>query len=152
RCKGKVMLRENGEPVIHSLAHGISTRYELKYDAAAVRAELERARNAVLSRLLALTFRAVLSPDELALLEEYVKSRSKIDLQIINRELKAARNADVARKAEAAREHRRAARRDPRPELLVPAEQAPWLPVMAALNEVLGQPAAEPPTRDMEGY
>jgi len=33
RCKAKVMRRDDGTPFIHSLAHGTSTIYELRYDA-----------------------------------------------------------------------------------------------------------------------
>ena len=41
RCKAKIMLRGDGTPWIHSFAHG-GASYELKYDAAAVRAAIER--------------------------------------------------------------------------------------------------------------
>ena len=153
RCKAVVMLRNDGTPFIHSLAHGLSTSYELKYDATAMRAVLERAPDqTVLTRFIQLTLRAVISVEEYAELERYVKARTKINFQTIKRELKEARKAEAAHKAEEALLRRRLERDDPRPELRVPLMNAPWLPVMAALDEVLSQPAPEPPTRDVDGY
>lgn len=153
RCKAKVLLRSDGTPFVHSLAHGLSTSYELRYDAAAVRAALERAPDqTVLTRFIELTLRAVVSAEEYAALENYVKARAGVTARTINRELRDAEKTDKARKAEEAREQRRRERDDPRPALLVPTADAPWLPVVATLNEVLGQPAAEPPTRDVDGY
>jgi hypothetical protein len=41
---------------------------------------------------------------------------------------------------------------DPRPSIKVPAENAPWLPQMEALAEVLGRSRAlHPPMRDIDG-
>ena len=106
----------------------------------------------MLTRFIELTLRAVISVEEYADLERYVKARTKINFQTIKRELKEARKAEAAHKAEEALLRRRLERDDPRPELRVPLMNAPWLPVMAALDEVLSQPAPEPPTRDVDGF
>ena len=55
-------------------------------------------------------------------------------------------------KAKEARELRLAERTDPRPMLPVPAPDAPWLPEMAAYNEVLGKSRDRiPPARNING-
>jgi hypothetical protein len=50
------------------------------------------------------------------------------------------------------RNRRLAERRDPRPQIDTPAPDAPWLPQMDILNEVLARSSApEPPARDIDG-
>jgi hypothetical protein len=152
-CKAKILLRYgDGEPFIHSCAHGVSTCYELKYDAATVRAALDRTTDNVLARAVELILRAELNADELEQIRHYVRTRTGAQLRTIDHELKAAREAKKARKAKEEHDRHLAERRDPRPELSVPWSDAPYQPVMDILDEVLSRPAPEPPTRDMEGY
>jgi len=45
-----------------------------------------------------------------------------------------------------------AERHDPRPQIPAPLPDAPWIPQMQVLNDVLGaSPATEPPMRDIDG-
>jgi hypothetical protein len=151
-CKAKIMLRADGTPWIHSFAHG-RTVYELRYDAATVRAKLEAtADNDLVKMLISLTLKAVLSADEYEALRNYAAKRSRAGLRTIDREMKDAREQEKARRKNAQRARQRAARTDPRPQLTVPPDDAPWRPVMDAINSVLSQSSQPiPPTRDIEG-
>jgi len=60
--------------------------------------------------------------------------------------LKEARRERAERRAEAAREKRRARRTDPRPQVDRPARDAPLIPAMEAVNAVV---AAAPPRMRM---
>jgi hypothetical protein len=76
----------------------------------------------------------------------------KIGKRALDRTLKEAR-AELARKrTQEERERCLAERQDPRPQIEAPMRDAPWLPEMETLNNVLGKSAwAEPPMRDIEG-
>jgi hypothetical protein len=66
--------------------------------------------------------------------------------------LKAAQRQHADERAEQERERRFAARYDPRPLIKVPAIDAPWLPQMRTLDDVLGKSTARrPPMRDIDG-
>jgi hypothetical protein len=63
-----------------------------------------------------------------------------------------AREQRAARRAQEQRERRLAKRDDPRPQLSCPMADAPWLPVMGTIFEVVGQAApARRIKRDIEG-
>jgi hypothetical protein len=66
--------------------------------------------------------------------------------------LTAARQKHYARRADETRNRQQAARRDPRPTIAMPFPDAPFLPVMGVLNDVIGKViAAVPPLRDIDG-
>ena len=66
--------------------------------------------------------------------------------------LKAARQEQAAKRRREERERRLAERDDPRPSIMVPDADAPWLPQMQVLNDVIAaSTGAHPPVRDIDG-
>jgi hypothetical protein len=151
RCVAKILRRPDGTPWIHSFAHG-RTVYELKYDATAVRSAIEKAnKTVVLKTLLDLVVVADLDERELEELRDLVAKRSGAGKQTIKTMLKAAQNEHAAERAEHERKRRAAGRTDPRPQIYNPTIDAPWLPQMQVLNDVLGSsPAKKPPVRNID--
>ena len=151
-CKAKIMRRADGTLWINSFAHG-RTVYELKLDARAVRAALEAApRDEVVRKFVELVLLADLDPVDLEQLLGLVSERSGLGTRVVARTLKAARAKAAADQAEHEHKRRQAARIDPRPEIPAPAIDAPWLPQMLLLDDVLGnQEVAEPPMRNIDG-
>jgi hypothetical protein len=150
-CKARVMHRAHGSPWIHSFAHG-RTVYELKLDARAVRAFLERAAdNAVVKTFIELAVTADLDAGEIEELRNLVVERSGINRRTIASMVKAAQRKQAAEREQENRTRRLAERRDPRPEIEIPAPDAPWLPQMRMLNEILAAAsAARLPERDID--
>ncbi len=151
-CKAKVMRRADGTPWIHSFAHG-RTIYELKLDVASVEAALNKApASEVAAAFVRLALAAELDADELEHLRDLASQRAGVGKRAIERKLKAARQELATRRAQEERNRRAAERRDPRPQIEAPEPNAPWLPQMQVLNDVLGASrAAEPPMRDIDG-
>jgi hypothetical protein len=151
-CKAKIMRRADGTLWINSFAHG-RTIYDLKLDARTVRAALESASsNEVVSRFIELALLADLDAVDLEQLLGLASERSGVGSRVIARTLKAARAKAAASNADQERKRRQAARNDPRPEIPAPAIDAPWLPQMRLLDDVLGtQNVAEPPMRNSDG-
>jgi hypothetical protein len=151
-CKAKIMRRADGTLWINSFAHG-GTVYNLKLDARAVRAALEAApREEFVRRFVDLVLLADLDSVDLQELLGIASKRSDLGVQVIARALKAARAKAAADQAEQETKHRQATRSDPRPEIPAPAIDAPWLPQMMLLDDVLGsQAVAEPPMRNIDG-
>jgi hypothetical protein len=152
RCKAKVMRGANGHPWIHSFAHG-RTIYELKFDLAALRAKIEAvgANDAAdtYARLVAL---AELTYTQKADLRAFVAKRSGLDKRDIVGIEKEAQEQAKHDRARDKRARQRTERRDTRPQIEVPAQNAPWLPQMEIINDALrGSRAAIPPMRDIEG-
>jgi len=83
--------------------------------------------------------------DEDDLIDE-VKRITGARVNTIKAKLKEARREQAAKRAEAAREKRRARRTDPRPQVDRPARDAPLIPAMEAVNAVV---AAAPPRMRM---
>ena len=80
------------------------------------------------------------------------KKLSGIGLGVIDSMLTAARQKHDAWRADETRNRQQAARRDPRPIIAAPLLDAPFLPVMGVLNDVIGRvTAAVPPLRDIDG-
>jgi hypothetical protein len=152
RCKAKVMRRADGTPWIHSFAHG-RTVYDLKLDASAIRAAMAAAgEGEAVAVLVELLQQAAVEPTEEEDLIVYAKEFTGVGMRVITRTIKDARLAKAAEAAEEARLRRAAERDDPRPMLPVPAPDAPWLPEMAAYNEVLGKSKDRiPPARNVMG-
>lgn len=152
-CKAMVMLRSDGTPFIHSFAHG-RTFYQLKADAAFVRAAIEGADEAEAARIFVeLLANADLDAQEIETLRNEAAKRSGVGRAAIKEMMKKAARDRAAQRAEQERERRNAQRTDPRPVFDVPQGSAPWLPVVETVNGVLGGlQAAEPPLRDVDGY
>jgi hypothetical protein len=150
-CVAKILRRPDGTPWIHSFAHG-RTVYDLNYDAAAVQSAIEKADKAeVVRTFIDLAVVADLSEQELEELRDLVAKLSGTGKLAIKTMLKAAQKKHVAERAEHARKRRASERSDPRPLILRPTIDAPWLPQMQILNEVLGSsPARIPPARNID--
>jgi hypothetical protein len=153
RCKAIVMRRSDGSPFIHSYAHG-RTFYELKLDASAVRSKLEQADKDVAAKMLPeLVLTADLDPQEAEELRNLAAKRSGIGKLTVKAMLKEAERQHAEQRAEQEYERRLAERTDSRPVIRVPALDAPWVPVMRTLDDVLGASTARtPPTRDIDGF
>ena len=151
-CKAKVMRRADGSVWVHSFAHGC-TVYELKLNAAAVRAAIKHAdEGAVVKLFIDLAVAADLDDEELEGLRNLAAERTGINRRTITGMLKAAFEKKTAQRAHEMRVRRLAERQDPRPLIEVPRLDAPWLPQIGTINDVLGRSTApEPPTRDIDG-
>jgi hypothetical protein len=151
RCVAKVMRRPDGTPWIHSFAHGRTT-YKLKHDAASVRKTMEKeAKDEVVATFALLAAGADIDAVELGELRQLAKKLSGIGLWAINDALKSAKQQQAAQNVKAARARQAASRQDTRPQIQSPFPDEPFLPVMAVLNEVIGQVgAARPPSRDID--
>jgi hypothetical protein len=152
RCKAKIMRRADGTPWIHSFAHG-RTIYELKVDAATVRAAIEKApKDEAASTFVQMALRAELEDDELEALRNLTAERAGVGKRAIDRKLKAARDQQRQEQQRETEERRAAERLDPRPLIPAPDYNAEWLPQMQVLNDVLGKDkSSEPPMRNSEG-
>jgi hypothetical protein len=151
-CKARVMRRADGTPWIHSFAHG-RTVYELKHNTATVRAAMAAATDAdVVKTLVRLVITAEVSDDELEVLRDDASKRSGINKRTVSKMLRAARQEHIARHRQQERERRLIERNDPRPVVASPYEEAPWLPQMEVLNDVIGGTSARhPAVRDIDG-
>ena len=152
RCVAKIMRRADGTPWIHSFAHG-RTIYKLKFDATAVRKAMEKSvKDEVVATFALLAVGADIDAVELAELRQLAKKLSGAGLRVIDDALKAAQQKHDDQQAKETRHRQQAARRDPRPMIAAPFSDAPFLPVMDVLNDVVGKvTAAVPPLRDVDG-
>jgi hypothetical protein len=155
RCKAKVMIGDDGAPWINSFAHGRTT-YDLKYDAAAIRAKISASTRAgadLVDFFVGLILRGDVSDAELPGLVSDVSDRARVGVRAVNAAVKAARADQARRRAEAARQRRRANQHDPRPELPVPARDAPLAEETAKLNDVISrEPIERQLRRSIDGY
>ena len=151
-CIAKIMRRPDGTPWIHSFAHGRAT-YELKYDAAAVRKAIEQAdKSEVAETFAALVVNADLNDVEERELLDLVAKCSGAGVRPVTRLLKTAQKKHAREQAKEERQRRTAARADPRPAILNPDEDAPWLPMVQTLEDVhSASTAGKPPERDIDG-
>jgi hypothetical protein len=148
-----VARRRDGTIVVHSFSHGRSV-YEMKYDAAAVRMAVEAAEagNAIA------TFVELAAVADLNAVEEtelrdlaIERSGSSAKARAVNAMVKAAKKKRADEHARQESERRAAERSDPRPEVAAPEDDAPWQPVMGAINEALNSSRDEkPPARDID--
>jgi hypothetical protein len=144
RCVAKIMRRADGTPWIHSFAHG-RTIYELKHDAASVRAVMEQVtKDDVVTTFVRLAVDSDLDAIGLEELRQSAHKLSGIGLRVIDTALKAAKQQQNEQRAQST--HGR--RQDPRPRIWSPAADAPFKPVMVTLNDAIGPViAARPPAR-----
>jgi hypothetical protein len=137
RSTAKVMRRSNGTPWINSFAHGRTT-YQLKYDIRSARAQIEQAGNPA-DALEKLMFTAYLDEVEIKQLLDEVAKRTKVGIRPLEAKLKTARKRHAIQVSMENAERQLAQRKDPRPRINVPLSDAPWLPAMETLNEVIGK-------------
>lgn len=151
--KSMILRRADGEVWVNSFAHG-GVIYTLRYDVAAIRAAIDAApAERAVAVFVTLCLAGDLNDDEIDQLTEQVASRAGVSKRTVTRAWKAAQEKRQSQRAREAADRRAANRRDPRPAIEAPMGDAPWLPVMTTLNEVLGSSAApEPPMRDIDGY
>ena len=152
RAKAKIMRRTDGTPWINSFAHG-RTVYELRYDArAAAAAVAEAGGDDVADTFVKVAANGDLDADAREALRNTVAEMTGIGKRALDAKLKSAQKAKADGARQEAKDRRTAERRDTRPQVPVPAPDAPWLPVMEALNDVLSASGLpEPPMRDIDG-
>jgi hypothetical protein len=150
RCCAMIMRRADGTPWIHSFAHG-RTVYELRYDAAHVRKAMEVAdKGEVVATYALYVVAADIDAMEQAELRQLAKKLTGVGLAAIDAALKAAQQQHAAARAKAFRDWKATSRSDPRPRIKSPLADAPWLPPMGVLNDVIGVvKALRPPGRDI---
>jgi hypothetical protein len=150
--KAMVLLRGDGSPFINSFAHG-GMVYELKLDYRAVEETLNKApRDQVVENFLRLVLVADLDPLEMDRLRNLASELGGTSKRFLDAQVKRVREEQAAAKAKDQRERSTAERLDPRPQIPVPLYDAPWLPQMAVLNDVLGKArGSEPPMRNIGG-
>jgi hypothetical protein len=136
RSTAKVMRRADGTPWINSFAHGRTT-YQLKYDLRSARAQIEQAGNPA-DALEKLVFTANLDEVETKQLLDETAKRAGVGIRALEAKLKAARKRYVEVLHVEMAERQLVTRKDPRPWLPAPPGDAPWLPAMGTLNEVIG--------------
>jgi hypothetical protein len=149
----KVARRRDGSLIVHSFAHGRSV-YEMKYDAAAVRKAIEAARagNAI-ETFVELAAVAQLNAIEETELRDLAieRSGSGVKVKAVNDTVKAAKKKRANDHASQEKERLAAERSDPRPQVAAPDDDAPWQPVMDAINEALSSLRdAKPQSRDID--
>ena len=151
-CTAKIMRRVDGSAWIHSFAHG-RTIYELRFDARAITAAIAAApADQIVSLFIKMMLAAEVSRDEAEALRNAVAKRTGTGKRTLDTQLKLARREQASQRELEERTKRAAERLDPRPQIAAPALDAPWLPAMSVLNDVLGASTApEPPMRDIDG-
>jgi hypothetical protein len=149
RTTAIIMRRRDGTPWIHSFAHGRTT-YELKFDARSIRLAINQSSDPVETFIKHALAGDLNKVEEKQLLDD-VALRAGVGVRIVTAELKSARWQREQELSQERRSRRLAERTDPRPQILNPAIDAPWLPIAQTLDSVLGvSPAAKPPTRNID--
>jgi hypothetical protein len=153
RCKAMIMRRGSGAVWINSFAHGRTT-YELKLGVPAIEAVLHNTPDEQLvDTFVRLMPSADMKTTEYQRLRDEVSKRTKINKRAIDQTIKQVLKEHAEKERQEKANQRAAERTDPRIQILDPPADAPWLPTMSVLNEVLGKSACdEPPMRDDMGY
>lgn len=151
RGKAKVLLRDGGEAVIHSFAHGGGRLFELRHDAASIKAALDGATKedvaAVYVRMRAV---AELDAGEVETLAKHAAKKADIGIKTL-RSMEFEARKEAAR-GDAERANERARARDDRVSLPRPLHDDEQPPVIVAIDEALtAQEGAIPPMRGAEG-
>ena len=151
RCKAKVLRRSDGSMYINSFAHG-RTVYELRKDARAVRAELEKeSDNSLFDKFMELLAAADMDDIEVERLKDYIARRGDgIGKAALNKQVKAALEDAVKRHRDHEEEFRTARRQDPRPRVNLPAANAPWAETLKDLDRLATPDVPYPPVRDTD--
>ena len=150
--KAKVMQRADGTIWVHSFAHG-RTIYNLCYDATLAAAVIAATPDDKLAGALQKVLLAHgMTEPEVEELKNSVVKRSGVGKRALDAQIKQAKRQQADQRRQEAIEQQAAERLDRRPQIPAPLPDAPWLPQMEALNDVLGASAArEPPMRDIDG-
>jgi hypothetical protein len=151
RCKAKILRRSDGSMYINSFAHG-RTVYELRKDARAVRADLEKeSDNGLFEKFIGTLPTADMDDIEVERLKDYIARRGNgISKAALNKQVKAAIE-EAERKRHAHEEEFRTARRqDPRPRIDLPAANAPWAETLTNLDRLATPDVSYPPVRDTD--
>jgi hypothetical protein len=151
-CKAKIMRRADGTPWVHSFAHG-RVIYELRYDTAAINAALANVPDDQAADLfVSMALHGDLTEHDTETLRNAVAARCGIGRRALAATHKQARKERDQQQRDEKQQARVANRQDPRPQVQVPKDDAPWIPQMGLISDVLGNvDLAEPPTRNIEG-
>jgi hypothetical protein len=152
RCKAMIMQRADGTAWIHSFAHG-RTVYELRYGTGRIEVILQATSDdEVVNVFVKLVVDGDIDDHDRHRLRDAISKRTNIGVRVIDRMIATAIGERAAKRKEEERIRADAERTDPRPRLKVPPTDAPWNPVVDAINEVLGSSTAdEPPMVNIEG-
>jgi hypothetical protein len=149
RTTAMIIRHSDGRPWIKSFAHGHTT-YELRLDARAIRSAINQASDPVETFIKHALAGDLNKVEEKQLLDD-VALRAHVGVRTVSAELKSARLRQAQELDRERRERRLAERKDPRPQIPNPPVDAPWLPEMQTLNEILAR-ASRPrrPRRDID--
>jgi hypothetical protein len=153
RCKAKITRRTDGWPFIHSLAHGLSTIYELRYDVVTIEAAMLAAdpKDAA-DVLVELLQHAEINRTQEDYLRELACKRAGLKVRSLAARIKEARSEHARRRAAEEQRRREAERADNRVCMPAPPPDGERLPVLCMLDEVLSKVRdPEPPMRDLDG-
>lgn len=146
------MQRRDGSLWIHSFAQG-RTVYDLRCDAAAVRRLVEAVgKEDVVEAFVAAAAVADLNAIEETELRDLAVKRSGVGKRALTNAQKARERVQAQVRQAQEQRRREAERSDPRPRILNPDEDAPWLKTMGVINSVLEESKdRNPPARDVDG-
>ena len=146
------MQRADGSLWIHSFAHG-RTIYELKIDAPTIEQKLANVADAdAVSVFARMVVDGDIDQSQREKIRDALSERCKVTKRSIDKTVTDAISEHARKRRQEERARKLAMRTDPRPQLVAPLPDAPWLPCMEGLNDVLGaSKAAEPPARDVDG-
>src|SRR5262245_9646080 len=134
RCKAKIMRRTDGTPWIRSFAHGLTT-YELKFDAKTAQEEILKADDPV-GALVSYVLSSDLDEVTLQRLLQAVAKQTGTGLRVLQSLVREAGKKQQREHKLEERERQLAEDKDPRPRLTAPRADAPYLPIIQAIDEV----------------
>ena len=150
RATAKILRRADGTPWIRSFAHGL-THYTLKHDARAVRAAIAKASNPI-DTFVELALLADLDEVEIKQIIDELAKQTGVGIRAITAKLKSSKDEQTRQRAKDMRDRRLAESDDARPSLDRFSDDAPWLPPMSVIVEVLKlAPKPRQPRRSFNG-
>lgn len=150
RATAKILRRADGTPWIRSFAHGL-THYTLKHDARAVRAAITKASNPI-DTFVELALLADLDEVEIKQIIDELAKQTGVGIRAITAKLKSSKDEQTRQRAKDMRDRRLAESDDARPSLDRFSDDAPWLPPMSVIVEVLKlAPKPRQPRRSFNG-
>ena len=150
RATAKILRRADGTPWIRSFAHGL-THYTLKHDARAVRAAIAKASNPI-DTFVELALLADLDEVEIKQIIDELAKQTGVGIRAITAKLKSSKDEQTRQRAKDMRDRRLAESDDARPSLDRFNDDAPWLPPMSVIVEVLKlAPKPRQPRRSFNG-
>ena len=150
RATAKILRRADGTPWIRSFAHGL-THYTLKHDARAVRAAIAKASNPI-DTFVELALLADLDEVEIKQIIDELAKQTGVGIRAITAKLKSSKAEQARQRAKDMRDRRLAESDDARPSLDRFSDDAPWLPPMSVIVEVLKlAPKPRQPRRSFNG-